>query len=263
MKNEILLFHNDEFGEIRTLLIDGEPWFVGKDVADTLGYAKTQNAISIHVDDEDKTSALIQGTGSNYKSKTVLINESGVYSLILSSKLPNAKSFKRWVTAEILPALRKTGGYTVNDSAFFIGKFFPNASEQQQVLLQITFDHLESLNRQIETDKPKVAFADHVSGSDSLIDMNTMAKLAKKNKIQIGRTRLFEWLRDHGVLMKNNVPYQQYMERGYFEVREGSYTVNGETRLYHKTLITGKGQLFIIRKLLEEYADDADDERMR
>ena len=102
MKNEIQLFHNDEFGEIRTLLIDGEPWFVGKDVADTLGYAKPQNAISIHVDDEDKTSALIQGTGSNYKSKTVLINESGVYSLILSSKLPNAKSFKRWVTAEIL-----------------------------------------------------------------------------------------------------------------------------------------------------------------
>ena len=259
MKNEIRLFHNDEFGEVRTMLIEGKAWFVGKDVAITLGYAKPQNAISIHVDDEDKTSALIQGTGSNYKSKTVLINESGVYSLILSSKLPNAKSFKRWVTAEILPALRKTGGYTMNDSAYFIGKFFPNASEQQQMLLQITFDHLESLNRQIETDKPKVAFADHVAGSDSLIDMNTMAKLAKHNGIIIGSNRLFEWLRNHGILMKNNVPYQQYMDRGYFEVREGSFTVNGETRLYHKTLVTGKGQLYIIRKLLEEYLEDADD----
>ena len=259
MKNEIQLFHNDEFGEIRTLLIDGEPWFVGKDVADTLGYAKPQNAISIHVDDEDKTSALIQGTGSNYKSKTVLINESGVYSLILSSKLPNAKSFKRWVTAEILPALRKTGGYTVKDSAYFIGKFFPYATEQQQTLLQVTLDHLDALSRQIETDKPKVEFADHVAESESLIDMNTMSKLAKHNGIKIGQNRLFEWLRDNGILMKDNVPYQQYMERGYFEVREGSYTVNDETRLYHKTLITGKGQLFIIRKLLEEYADDADD----
>ena len=116
--------------------------------------------------------------------------------------------------------------------------------------------HFESLNRRIETNKPKVAFADHVAGSDSLIDMNTMAKLAKHHRIKIGRTRLFEWLRGNGILMENNVPYQQYMERGYFEVREGSFTVNGETRLYHKTLITGKGQLFIIKKLLEEYADD-------
>lgn len=257
MKNEIQLFHNDEFGEVRTMLIDDEPWFVGKDVTHILGYRNASKALNDHVDSEDKLNN--ESLSSLGQRGGWLINESGVYSLILSSKMPNAKSFKRWVTSEILPALRKTGGYTVNDSAFIIGKFFPNASEQQQVLLQITFDHLESLNRQIETDKPKVAFANHVSGSDYLIDMNTMAKLAKKSKIQIGRTRLFEWLRDHGILMKNNVPYQQYMERGYFEVREGSYTVNGETRLYHKTLITGKGQLFIIRKLLEEYADDADD----
>lgn len=256
MNHNIQMFHNDDFGDIRTMLLDGEPWFVGKDVAVTLGYAKPQNAIAIHVDDEDKTSALIQGTGSNYKSKTVLINESGVYSLILSSKLPNAKSFRHWVTSEILPALRRTGGYTLNDSAYFISRFFPNASEQQQTVLQITFDHLESLNRQIETDNPKVAFADHVAGSDSLIDMNTMAKLAKRSRIPIGRTRLFEWLRDHGILMKNNVPYQQYMERGYFEVREGCFTVNGETRLYRKTLVTGKGQLFIMEKLLAEYAHD-------
>ena len=188
MKNEIQLFHNDEFGEVRTMLIDGEPWFVGKDVTHILGYRNASKALNDHVDGEDKLNN--ESLSSLGQRGGWLINESGVYSLILSSKLPNAKSFKRWVTAEILPALRKTGGYTVNDSAFFIGKFFPNASEQQQVLLQITFDHLESLNRQIETDKPKVAFANHVSGSDYLIDMNTMAKLAKKSKIQIGY-RLF------------------------------------------------------------------------
>lgn len=256
MNNEIQLFRNDDFGESRTVMIDGEPWFVGKDVAVTLGYSNTRDALSRHVDHEDKTSVVISDAGSNYKRKTIFINESGVYSLILSSKMPNAKQFKHWVTSEILPTLRKTGGYTVNGSAFLIGRFFPNASEQQQMLLQITFDQLESLNCKIESDKPKVAFADHVLSSDSLIDMNTMAKLAKRNRIKIGPNGLFEWLRDHGILMKNNVPYQQYMERGYFEVRESCFTVNGETRLYHKTLVTGKGQLFIIKKLLEEYADD-------
>lgn len=140
-------------------------------------------------------------------------------------------------------------------------RFYEHCEMNDKLLsqMQITFDHLESLNRQIEADKPKVAFADHVACSDSLIDMNTMSKLAKHNGIKIGQNRLFEWLRDNGILMKNNVPYQQYMERGYFKVREGSFTVNGETRLYHKTLVTGKGQLYIIRKLLEEYADDAND----
>lgn len=110
--NEIQIFNNPEFGDIRTLEIDNEPWFVGKDVASALGYVKTENAIAVHVYEDDKTTTLIQGTGSNYKSNAVLINESGLYSLILSSKLPSAKSFKHWVTSEVLPSIRKTGSYT-------------------------------------------------------------------------------------------------------------------------------------------------------
>ena len=113
MKTKLQVFANEDFGEIRTVTIDGEPWLVGRDVALALGYAKPENAISVHVDDEDKTTTLIQGTGSNYKSNAVLINESGVYSLIMGSKLPNAKKFKHWVTSEVLPALRKTGSYTM------------------------------------------------------------------------------------------------------------------------------------------------------
>ena len=109
--NDIQVFKNDEFGSIRTWVVDDEPWFVGKDIATILGYAKPENAIANHVDDEDKTSTLIQGSGSNYKSKAILINESGLYSLILSSKLPSAKKFKRWVTGEVLPSIRKTGSY--------------------------------------------------------------------------------------------------------------------------------------------------------
>ncbi len=105
--DDIQIFNSKEFGEVRALELSGTPWFVGKDVAGALGYAKPENAVSNHVDDEDKTSTLIQGSGSNYKSKVILINESGLYSLVLSSKLPSAKKFKRWVTGEVLPAIRR------------------------------------------------------------------------------------------------------------------------------------------------------------
>lgn len=110
-ENKIKIFNNPQFGQLRTLEIDGELWFAGKDVAVALGYAKPENALAAHVDIEDKTTTLIQGGGSNYKSKTTIINESGLYSLILSSKLPSAKQFKRWITSEVLPSIRKTGGY--------------------------------------------------------------------------------------------------------------------------------------------------------
>ena len=113
---EIQVFKNDRFGEVRTMVINDEPWFVGKDVASVLGYVSPHRAVFDHVDEDDKTSVLIQHSGSNYKSKTIFINESGLYALILSSKLPQAKEFKRWVTSEVLPQIRKTGGYIpVND----------------------------------------------------------------------------------------------------------------------------------------------------
>ncbi len=116
--NELQVFENPEFGTVRTLTIEKEPWFVGKDVAVVLGYVKPENAVGTHVDAEDKTTTLIQGTGSNYKSKAVVINESGLYSLILSSKLPTAKKFKHWITSEVLPALRKTGRYEMQSTDY-------------------------------------------------------------------------------------------------------------------------------------------------
>lgn len=127
--NEIKIFESETFGKIRVTEINDEPWFVGKDIAESLGYAKPENAVAVHVDDEDKTSTLIQGTGSNYKSKAVIINESGLYSLILSSKLPSAKAFKRWVTSEVLPAIRKHGTYGEAD--------YSSLSPQLQFLIQL------------------------------------------------------------------------------------------------------------------------------
>ena len=111
MKANIQIFTSDIFGEIRTCQVNNQIMFVGKDVATALGYSKPENAIATHVDTDDKSTTLIQGTGSNYKSKVVIINESGLYALVLSSKLPQAKAFKRWVTSEVLPQIRQTGGY--------------------------------------------------------------------------------------------------------------------------------------------------------
>ena len=113
---EIQVFKNDRFGEVRTMVINDEPWFVGKDVASVLGYVSPHRAVFDHVDEDDKTSVLIQHSGSNYKSKTIFINESGLYALILSSKLPQAKEFKRWVTSEVLPSIRRNGAYLTDDA---------------------------------------------------------------------------------------------------------------------------------------------------
>lgn len=124
--SDIVIFNNPEFGDIRTVDQNGEPWFVGKDVAQALGYAKPENALSSHVDEQDKTTTLIQGDGSNYKSKTTIINESGLYSLIFSSKLEGAVRFKRWVTSEVLPQIRKTGGYML-----------PKLSKEMQALFML------------------------------------------------------------------------------------------------------------------------------
>lgn len=121
---DLQIFRNPEFGQVRTVTLNDDPWFVGKDIATALGYAKPENAIANHVDSDDKTSTLIQGSGSNYKSKAIIINESGLYSLILSSKLPAAKKFKHWVTSEVLPALRKTAVKDIGDTADTIAQVF-------------------------------------------------------------------------------------------------------------------------------------------
>ena len=150
MANEIKIFENEEFGSVRTMEINGEPYFVGKDVATILGYIKPENAIANHVDDEDKTTTLIQGTGSNYKSNAVIINESGLYSLILSSKLPKAKGFKHWVTSEILPSIRKTGGYLAN-SDMMVSTYFGNLPPEQQTLVKGLFDNIIAQQTKIDT----------------------------------------------------------------------------------------------------------------
>lgn len=244
--NEVQLF-NFENHEVRSLLINSEPWFVGKDVAEALGYSKARNAIATHIDSEDKKDAPIQGTLGGVQEMTV-INESGLYSLVLSSKLPSAKKFKRWVTSEVLPALRKTGQYQVKELS---------GSELMAKALIEAQNVLAAKDKQIEEMKPKVVFADAVATSHTSILVGELAKILKQNGIEMGQKRLFAWLREKGYLIKRqgtdyNMPTQKAMELGLFEIKEGSYVNGSGVNITTKTpKITGKGQQYFINKFLQ------------
>ena len=251
--NKIMIFENEEFGKVRTVCIDGEPWLVGKDVAEKLGYSDTAKAIKRHVDEEDKGVDVLSTPGG--KQPFIVINESGFYSLVLSSKMPNAKRFKRWVTSEVLPTIRKTGGY-VDDPDKFADYYLPFADEATKQMFKIQHEYIRQLHSKINKDKPKVDFADQVSDTTNIISMNEMAKLANDRGIRIGRNRLFSWLRVMGILMMNNIPYQEYMDRGYFKVKESLYYRDGESKTRQTTHVTGKGQRYIIDRLLRDYASE-------
>ena len=246
--NELKIFKNSEFGEIRTVDIGGEPWFVGKDVAEVLGYSNPRKAIGDHIDDEDKGVTKCDTLGGS--QELTVINESGLYSLILSSKLPTAKAFKRWVTSEVLPAIRKHGLY---------------ATEELIANLDLAIEALKALKEEREARKaleventamrPKALFADAVSASHTSILVGDLAKLLRQNGIDIGANRLFEKLREKGFLMKSgsskNMPTQASMDRGLFEIKEGSYINSSGANVVTKTTkVTGKGQVYFVNLFL-------------
>ncbi len=247
--NEIMTFVNEEFGSVRTVCINGEPWLVGKDVALILGYRDTFGALKKHVDTEDRQNC--QNDSFETNRGLTVINESGFYSLVLSSKLQSAKKFKRWVTAEVLPTIRRTGGYVANED-MFVETYLPFADDAVKGLFKIQCQVINQLNDRIRRDEPKVRFADHVSDTSDLIDMSEMAKLCADHGVRIGRTRLFAWLRANGFLMAGNLPYQRYIERGYFRVKESVFEMNGEPKIYRQTYVTGKGQQYILARLIND-----------
>lgn len=251
--NELQIFNNPEFGEIRTVAIDGEPWFVGKDVAERLGYSNTKDALSRHVDRDDKQGSRF--TTSGQARDMTVINESGLYSLVLSSKLPTAKKFKRWITSEVIPTIRKTGGYVQNDEAF-INTYLPYADDSTVALFKSTLATVRSLNAKIEKDKPKVLFADAVSTAKTSILVGELAKILKQNGVNIGQNRLFEYLRKNGYLISRrgsdyNMPTQRSMERGWFEIKETAITHSDGSIGVSKTVkVTGRGQQYFINHFL-------------
>lgn len=242
-----------ENSEIRTVEKDGEPWFVGKDVATVLGYAKPENAIARHVDDEDKSTTPFQGTA--YETRATIINESGLYSLILSSKLPNAKKFKRWVTSVVLPSIRKHGAY-MTDQTLEQALTSPDFLIQLATQLKEEKEQRKQLEAKVEQDKPKVLFADSVSASKSSILVGELAKILKQNGVDTGQFRLFAWLRENGYLIKRegsdyNMPTQKSAEMGLFEVKQTIITHSDGHITTNKTpKVTGKGQVYFVNKFM-------------
>lgn len=242
--NEIRIFEHEKFGNVRAVEIDGEPWFVGKDVAEALSFKNTRDALSRLVDAEDKmpsgipTPPFYDALGR--EQHPVFINESGIYSLIFGSKLPKAKEFKHWVTSEVLPSIRRTGSYSMD-----IPQDYPSA-------LRALADECEKnqrLESKIALDAPKVRFAECVADSPELAYVSQLAKVLKQNGINIGRNRVFEWLRERGYIVKwatQNEPTQKAMNRELFYIvkgKDGSATPK----------LTQKGLIVLLNEIMDDY----------
>ena len=245
--NDLQVFRNAEFGELTLLEINNAPWFVGKEVAEKLGYTNQNEAIQDHVSYEDKLNSKMLSSFDDYnfgQRGAWLINESGLYSLILGSKLESAKRFKRWVTSEVLPAIRRTGSYSNQPTG---GKLLAMAVLEAQKLL-------EAKDEEIARMKPKEIFADSVAGSKHSILIGELAKILTSNGFKTGQNRLFVILRDDGFLIKRkgtdfNMPSQKSMELGLMEIKETAINnPDGSIRLNKTTKVTGKGQIYFVNR---------------
>lgn len=247
--NEIQIFNNPEFGEVRTTVINGEPWFVGKDVAEALGYSNSRKALSDHVDDEDKGVTKCDTLGG--EQELTAINESGVYALVFGSKLPKAKEFKRWVTSDVLPSIRKHGAYAtpvtieniISNPDFGI-RLLRTLKEEQEKNKQLAADN--------ERMKPGALFAAAVSSSETSILIRDFAKILRQNGADFGEKRLYRWLRDNGYIIRNSTePTQKAMELGLFERIERTVQRGDNPPIVTSTTkVTGKGQVYFANKLL-------------
>ena len=246
--NNLQLFEFEN-QKVRTLKIDDEPYFVGKDVANILGYSNPNKALRDHIDAEDKRGERIVTPSGN--QVTIVINESGLYSLILSSKMPNAKRFKHWVTSEVLPAIRKHGAYMTDEKAFDV----VNNKDGLASLLQQAADQLRQKDIQIEEMRPKALFADAITASETSILVGEMAKILKNGGVNTGQNRFFKWLRENGYLIKRkgtdyNMPTQKSMNLKLFEIKERTIVDGNSTRIVKTPKITGNGQQYFTNLFL-------------
>lgn len=272
MNNEIRIFENEQFGKVRTLLIDGQPWFVGKDVGKALGYSNTRDALSKHVDTEDKTTVAICDTGSNYKSQAVIINESGVYSLIFSSKLEGARQFKRWVTSEVLPSIRKYGAFLTEEA---LARVTGDTSEAEKLFTELKKEKLrvkqlqkecaslerlmavtreanellsttnELLEKRVEVLEPKASYYDGVLDSEELIPISLIAE-----DYGLTAQKLNGLLHGFGIqhpVGKSWAINREYLDMGYTQTKVLKYGAETITVTYW----TQKGKKFIYEFLKE------------
>ena len=244
----ITSFNHEKFGNIRICGADTEnPLFCAMDLCRALGYSNGRKAVLDHCDSEDVTKRDTLTNGGN--QQLTYVNESGMYALILSSKLPQARQFKHWVTSEVLPSIRKTGSYSVEQlSRKQLALMVIQAEDEKERLAIENKQQAELLEEQ----KPKVVFANAVIGSENNILIRDLAKLICQNGYQIGEIRLYRWLRDNKYLTLENKPMQRYVEQGLFYIEEGTHTENGIMKSHTVTKVTGKGQNYFINKFLAQ-----------
>lgn len=254
------IFENNQFGKLRTIMDSkNEPWFVGKDITDVLEYRNGSRDINRHVDELDRRKEMVND--GNQSKETILVNESGLYSLIFSSKMKKAKEFKRWVTSEVLPSIRKHGAYmseeviekTLSDPDYLI-RLATNLKEERAKRMLA--------EAEVTRNRPKVLFADTVAASQNSCLVGELAKLISQEAIRsgradvkIGQNKLFAWLRNEGYLCKSgerkNQPRQQYIDQGLFEIKKGSYVDSNGALINTSTpKVTGKGQIYFVNKFL-------------
>ncbi len=247
MRNELQIFKNTEFGEMRTVEENGKVLFCGSDIAKALGYARPNDAISAHCRYTVKRS-IPHPQSENKCIEMSFIPEGDVYRLISHSKLPGADRFESWIFDEVLPTIRKTGSYSIltKPDSYMIDDPVERAKRWIE-----EYEEKKTLETKIEEQKPLVDFATQVSDTTGLVDVGAFAKLCRKKGLDIGRNKLFTWLRERKYLRDNNEPYQSYINSGYFVVKEYTYLKNGEPQIGQKTYLTGKGQQYIYNKLAE------------
>ena len=249
--NELQIFNNEEFGEIRTITKDDKTYFAGSDVAKALGYAIPHKAVQTHCKGVLKWNI----PTSSGNQDVLFITEGDVYRLIMKSKLPSAEKFEKWVMEEVLPSIRKNGGYIAGQETLSDEELLSKALMVAQRKIEEKNNIIAMQDSRIQEMVPKEIFADAVATSHTSILIGDLAKLICQNGYQIGQKRLFDWLRENGYLVKNgsskNMPLQRYVEQGLFEVKERNVqNPDGSVRITRTTKVTGKGQVYFINKFL-------------
>lgn len=250
--NELQIFNSEEFGEIRTLTKDSKTYFAGSDVAKALGYAIPHKAVQTHC-----KGVLKWNIPTNSGNQDILfITEGDIYRLIMKSKLPKAEEFERWVMEEVLPSIRKNGGYIAGQETLSDEELMAKALLVANNKIAERDKIIEQKQAKIEQMKPKEIFADAVAASHTSILVGDLAKLICQNGYQIGQKRLFDWLRANGYLIKSggsyNMPMQRYVEQGLFEIKESNLVnPDGSVRITKTTKVTGKGQVYFVNKFLK------------
>lgn len=260
--NDIQIFNHPQFGSIRITGTSDYPEFCAMDLYKALGYKNGRDAVATHVDEWDvakRDTPTKNQWGTEVMQQITYVNESGMYALILGSKLPDAKKFRRWVTSEVLPSIRKHGIYATETTIDSIiadpdnGIKLLMALKEERQQRQLAESKAALLEEVTKEQAPKVIFADAITGSDTNITIRNLAKLICQNGYEIGEKRLYEWMRKNGYVTCDNKPMQRYIEQGLFFIAEGTHSEKGIMRTHMTTKVTPKGQQYFINKFISRH----------